>query len=67
MDDSAALVVEQMIDTAIAEETPCIVLGLGGRPAMTLQALNVLRRIPADRFVATLDDAQTLAKRLLES
>ena len=32
---------------------------------MTLQALNVLRRIPADRFVATLDDAQTLAKRLL--
>ncbi len=65
MDDSAALVVEQMIDTAIAEETPCIVLGLGGRPAMTLQALNVLRRIPADRFVATLDDAQTLAKRLL--
>ena len=67
MDDSAALVVEQMIDTAIAEDTPCIVLGLGGRPAMTLQALNVLRRIPADRFVATLDDAQTLAKRLLES
>ena len=67
MDDSAALVVEQMIETAITEETPCIVLGLGGRPAMTLQALNVLRRIPADRFVATLDDAQTLAKRLLES
>ena len=67
MDDSAALVVEQMIATAIAEDTPCIVLGLGGRPAMTLQALNVLRRIPADRFVATLDDAQTLAKRLLES
>ena len=32
MDDSAALVVEQMIDTAIAEDTPCIVLGLGGGP-----------------------------------
>ncbi len=67
MDDSAALVVEQMIDTAIAEDTKCIVLGLGGRPAITLQALNVLRRVPADRFVATLDDAQATAKRLLES
>ena len=67
MDDSAALVVEQMIDTAIAENTKCIVLGLGGRPAITLQALNVLRRVPADRFVATLDDAQATAKQLLES
>lgn len=67
MDDSAALVVEQMIDTAIAEDTKCIVMGLGGRPATTLQALNVLRRVPADHFVATLDDAQATAKRLLES
>ncbi len=66
MEDSAALVVEQMIDTAIAEDTPCIVLGLGGRPATTLQALNVLRRIPADRFVATLDDAQEMARGLLK-
>ena len=67
MDDSAALVVEQMIDTAIAEDTKCVVMGLGGRPAITLQALNVLRRIPADHFVPTLDDAQATAKRLLES
>ena len=67
MDDSAALVLERLIDMAIAEGTTCMVMGLGGRAAITLHALNVLRRIPADRFVATLDDAQTTARRLLES
>lgn len=66
MDDSAALVLERMIDLAIAEDTTCVVLGLGGRAAITLHALKVLRRVPADRFVATLDDAQATARRLLE-
>ena len=66
MDDSAALVLERMIDMAIAEDTTCVVMGLGGRAAITLHALNVLRRIPADRFVATLDDAQATARRLLD-
>ena len=32
IDDSAALVVEQMIDIAIAEDTECIVMGLTGAP-----------------------------------
>ena len=66
MDDSAALVVEQLIDTAIAEDTECIVMGLTGPPAATLQTLNVLRRVPPDHFVATLDDARETAKRILE-
>ena len=66
MDDSAALVVEQLIDTAIAEDTECIVMGLAGPPATTLQTLNVLRRVPPDHFVATLDDARETAKRILE-
>ena len=66
MDDSAALVVEQLIDTAIAEDTECIVMGLAGPPAATLQTLNVLRRVPPDHFVATLDDARETAKRILE-
>ena len=55
MDDSAALVVEQLIDSAIADDTKCIVMGLAGSPAATLQALNVLRRVPAAHFAATLD------------
>ena len=66
MDDSAALVMEQLIDTAIAEDTECIVMGLAGPPAATLQTLNVLRRVRPDHFVATLDDARETAKRILE-
>ena len=66
MDDSAALVVEQLIDSAIAENTEVIVMGLEGRPAITLQALNALRKVPDDRYVKTIDEAQGVARRLLE-
>ena len=66
MDDSAALLVEQLIDGAIAEDTACVVMGLAGLPATTLQALNVLRRVPEEHFVETLDDARETARRILE-
>ncbi len=66
MDDSAALVVEQMIDTAMAEDTGCIVMGLEGRPEITLRALNVLRHVPEDQFVTTLDEARETAIRMLD-
>ena len=66
VDDSAALVVEQLIDGAIAEDTACVVMGLAGLPATTLQALNVLRRVPEENFVETLDDARETARRILE-
>ena len=65
VDDSAALVVESMIETATAEDTECIVMGLAGMPAVTLNALNVLQHVPADRFVADLDEARETAERLL--
>ncbi len=66
VDDSAALVVEQLIDVALEENTDCIVMGLEGRPAITLQALNVLRRVPEDQVVKTLDEAREVSKRLLQ-
>lgn len=65
MDDSAALVIEQLIDVAYDHDTACIVMGLGGRPAVTLQALNVLRRVPEDRFVDNLDEARAAAQEIL--
>ena len=65
IDDSAALVVEQMIDVARAEDTDCIVMGLQGSAATTLRSLNVLRHIPADHIVEGLDGAREVAKRLL--
>ena len=66
MDDSAALVVEQMIDAAIAENTDCIIMGLDGQPETNLHALNVLKRVPQGQHAATLDDAREIAKGLLE-
>ena len=65
MDDSAALVVEQLIDVAIAEKTECLVMGLEGLPATTLQGLNALKGVSADHFVADLDEARGVARRLL--
>ena len=66
MDDSAALLVEQLIDSALANDTECIVMGLRGLPATSLQSLDALRRVPGDHFVESLDDARAIAERLLD-
>ena len=65
IDDSAALVVEQMIDAAYDQDTECIVMGLAGLPAANLDALDVLQRVPDNCRVATLEDAREVALRLL--
>ena len=65
MDDSAALVIEQLIDNALAEDTDCVVMGLSGQPAATLRALNALRHIPEDQIAKDMDGAQAIALRLL--
>ena len=66
MDDSAALVVEQLIDAATEQEAHCIVMGLDGMPATTLGALNVLKNVPSEQFVHDLDEARVVARKLLE-
>ena len=66
IDDSAALVVEQMVDTARDEETACIVMGLDGLPATTLRALNILQNIPEDHFADDLDEAREIARGILD-
>ena len=65
IDDSAALVVEQLIDVAIDEDTECIIMGLEDPSARTLNALNVLRRVPDDHFAADLDECRETAQRIL--
>ncbi len=65
IDDSAALVIEQLIDTAAAGDAACVIVGLDGAPAATLASLDVLRRIPDDHIVASLDDARDVARDLL--
>ena len=66
MDDSAALLVEQLIDVAIEDDTDCIVMGLRGGVARNLRGLNVLKHVPPDRIVENLDEARETAKRILE-
>ena len=67
MDDSAAMVVEQMIDVAMDEDTEPIVMGLSGPVERNLRALNTLHRVPADRFVANRDEAREVAERILRA
>ena len=67
VDDSAALVIEQLVDTAIAEDTECIVLGLEGSPADTIHGLNALEQVPEDHYVGSLDEARELAEKLLKA
>ena len=64
-DDSAALVVEQLIDSAMEQDTQCIVMGLSGAPADTLQMLNVLQEIPEEHFVSNWDEARETAMKML--
>ena len=66
VDDSAALVVEQLIENAASEDTDCIVMGLNEQPARTLDALNVLDAVPQKQIVETIDAARDVAWEILE-
>ena len=65
VDDSAALTIGQLADTARDADTLCIVMGMSGMTGTSLHALNVLRYIPEDNFVENLDEARIVASRLL--
>ncbi len=65
IDESAALVVEQLVETAVIQDTHCIVMGLSGMPERNLNALEVLRQVPPEQIVATRDEARNVAARLL--
>ncbi len=65
LDDSAALVVEQLVDTAMLQDTQCIVMGLSGMPRRTVVALDVLKRVPRDRIVRNWEEAKKVAGHLL--
>ena len=53
IDNSAAMLVEYLIDTAVEAKTEVIVMGLSGAPATSLRALNALQSAE-NRFVPTL-------------
>ena len=65
IDDSAAMVMEQLLDVAERAKTECITIGLSGSVAATLDTLNILHAIPDNHRVRTLDEARPLAAALL--
>ena len=67
IDDSAAMVIERLLETAADENTECVIMGLSGSVAHTLRALGTLDDVSQDRFVESLDEAKRLALRLLDS
>ena len=66
MDDSAALIMEQLISSAGDEDTECIVMNLSGSVASSLNSFNVFKDIPEDRFVDNLEEARELVRGILD-
>ena len=65
IDDSAAMLVRQLIEIATDEKTPAIAMGHSGEVAGTLSALDVLGGIPKERIVDDLDEARRVAREIL--
>ena len=65
MDDSAALIMEQLISGAGEEDTECIVMNLSGSVAASLNSFGVFKDIPSSRFVDDLDEARELVRSIL--
>ena len=65
IDDSAAMVVEQLMDVATSEDTRFIVMALSGSVEETLSALGIIQRVPEAHIVGTLDEARAVAGKML--
>ena len=65
IDDSAAMVVKQLIEVAAEEGTPAIVMGLSGDVADTIASLDVMGGVPRERIVEDIGGAREVAKALL--
>ena len=65
IDDSAAHVIALLFERADKEKTQAVVMGLSGDVRDILDAFGVLRRVPENQVVPDLEEARTLAARLL--
>ena len=66
LDDSAAMLILQLLDVAAREKTEVVVMGLSGGPAETLRTLDILNDVPRKQVVRTLDDARRVSVDLLK-
>ena len=65
LDDSAAMVIKELIDFAAKEHTEIVVAGLSGHVADTLDALDILQDVPEGHVVETLDQARQAATNFI--
>ena len=65
LDDSAAMVIEQLLEVARDADTEAIVVGLSGSVAEMIDTLDVLVSIPEEHVVQNLAQARGVARRLL--
>lgn len=65
IDDSASMMLERLMGVADETQTEIIVMGISGNVANTLRALGILKDVPKDHIVDTLDDARHIARKLL--
>ena len=65
LDDSAAMVVETLMEVALEKNTEFVVMGLSDDIEDILRILNILRHVPEGHLVDTLDEARQAAYNLL--
>ena len=66
IDDDIALVIEQLTEAAVQDNIAIIVSGLPAPIRQTIDALQVLHLVPKDRIVDTTEQAQQIAKQIIE-
>ena len=67
MDDSAVVVIRQLILTSYEQDKPCIIMGISEKMRKTFDSLEVLTTVDPSHCVETLEQARQLADRLLEN
>ena len=65
IDDSAAMLIRQLIEVATNEDTEVVIANLSGSVAETLDALGVLGDVAEERIVASREAARHIAYRLV--
>lgn len=66
VDDSAAMVIDRLINAARKAETELVIAGLSGSVLETFEALDLLKDISNDRYVENIDDARETARDILK-
>ncbi len=66
LDDSAAMLIRQLLDVAGKSRTHVIVMAVSGTVEKTLHTLDILAGLPGDHVVETMDQAREVALDLLK-